>query len=170
MFEKEQITFEKLHTSKTKTFKLCFCFNIVLTCLATVFNFSCKNNYKFSIISILHLNYSYYICGCFYFPRIRYIILTIKNLVRRSKRVVYFSNECDNMELNKKAKVVRLSFTHDKIYNQDKQTFVATKIFSYSTGIYENKPKMHHSLLCVLCDLPKKAINIQHSRGKKQST
>ena len=74
------------------------------------------------------------------------------------------------MELNKKAKVVRFSFTHDKNYNQDKQTFVATKIFSYSTGIYENKPKMHHSLLCVLCDLPKKAINIQHSRGKKQST
>ena len=49
-------------------------------------------------------------------------------------RELFFSKECCDMELNEEKKVVRLSFTHDKEYNQDKQTFFATKRFSYSTG------------------------------------
>ena len=83
-------------------------------------------------------------------------------------RELFFSNDCCDMELNAETKVVRLSFTHDKNYNQDKQTFFATKRFSYSTGRYENKPKMHHSLSCVLCDVPKKVISIQRSKGKNK--
>ena len=83
-------------------------------------------------------------------------------------RELFFSNDCCDMELNAETKVVRLSFTHDKNYNQDKQTFFATKRFLYSTGRYENKPKMHHSLSCVLCDVPTKVISIQRSKGKNK--
>ena len=83
-------------------------------------------------------------------------------------RELFFSKECCDMELNEEKKVVRLSFTHDKEYNQDKQTFFATKTFSYSMGRYENQPKMHHSLSCVLCDVPKKVMSIQLKKGENK--
>ena len=83
-------------------------------------------------------------------------------------RELFFSNVCCDMELNDKTITVRVSFEHDKDFHQEKETFFATKTFSYSSGRYENKPEMHQSLSCVLCQTPKKVIRTQLNKGKNK--
>ena len=72
-------------------------------------------------------------------------------------RELFFSNECVDMVISKKTKVVRISFKHDEQYNRRKPIFFATKIFTYLTARYETitpyLPDIPHLLSCGNCSL-----------------